>query len=156
MFIPKKSMKEMFREEPNVRNVNNLVSKAFGPFVRGNWEFFDGGNYGSPVLNKTKKLGQIGRRIPLGLIFPLALPMVPFDEVLGIIAGGYLFSPLHEMGRFTSKDGSSLEVWPKYMKRANKYAELYKNQFGTDVKICVMKDNYQRWLEEEQSLSNIR
>jgi len=101
----------------NLSLVNKLVKKSFG---RG---FF--GNH-SPIID------------------PLCADQIRGNEVDGIAKRTWLPIPwLWEnyvcAGQFTSKDGSSLEVFPNYINKAKEYGALYKKETGKDVLIGEME-----------------
>jgi len=113
------------------RKINTLIMKSFGFLCRGNWEMFSGGNYGSPITNKTKKPNSIGILFHIFPPLPPSIYIPPFSS---------LFSHVFQRGRFTSKDGSSLIVKPRYKKNAERYAELYEKRFKKCVDITVSED----------------
>jgi|TARA_Y100000310_G_scaffold340505_1_gene436513 hypothetical protein len=121
---------------PSIRQINNLVSKSFGPFCRGNWKMYSGGNYGSPTTEKIKKPNLIGRIWTLLPFPPLCIPLP--SVYIPLISN--LFGPIATKGKFTSEDGSSLVVKPKYEKSAERYSELYKEIFGKPVEIRVSEN----------------
>ena len=108
------------------------------------------------ILSKTEKLQLVdkvnyildtafrlnkssGRKRIRGYFSPGGLPKN--KNTLGEIYEVYynLRPDLGEfIGRFTNEDGSSLEVNPEYSSQTQRYAELYKKEFGKDVKVDLI------------------
>jgi hypothetical protein len=105
--------------DQNVKLVNRLVKNAFGNSFSGDYDVT------STSLDQTMQ-----RREELGRIMRRTWLPIPF-----------IWEFFEDIGRFTSKDGSSLKVRISYLPRAEKYAELYKRQFGKTVQIQMFKDN---------------
>ena len=104
---------EKITSEPQVKQINALVKKAFGFGCKGNWGYLDLGDNGiMPVKEKYPKF--IARRIVL-------------------IPGLIDFSIIK--GRFTSNNGSSLQIDDKHKNQAEKYSNLYKQLTGKNIKI---------------------
>lgn len=92
--------------------VNGLLKRSFGVGVSGDWE----GKY-------PKNYFGIGRTSD-GL------------KYIGRNLGVYI----KKMGEFVDPSGAVLKVYPKYKKRAEEYAKLYKEKFGKDVTIELMEE----------------
>ncbi len=129
-------MKEKYtRDEPTVKSINSLVSKAFGTFIRGNWE--EAGE-----IRKTDRLSNIGRReISSLLALPVVWPIFLLDEILGVFTRKYSFSSIKKMGVFNSQDGSDLTVKKEFYDDAMDYACLYKERFGRWPKVRVSPES---------------
>ncbi len=102
-----------------VKEVNSLLREAFGKRCAGN--FLDACS--SCGLIETDRLEVIGDNgIPLfGSHFFGHIP----------------FFPQKVIGKFGSKDGSSVRVIPEYAEQAKRYAEAYRERFGKEVKVTI-------------------
>ena len=94
--------------------VNPLVKEAFGKRCKGNFL-----NISSDMI-ETDRLEVI------------------IDRGIGHPLWGYLpfFFP-KAIGKFDSKDGSSIRVMPEYREQAKRYAESYKEKFEKEVTIII-------------------
>lgn len=45
----------------------------------------------------------------------------------------------NHIGRFTQQDGSGIEVYPKYAEGAERFSELYRDEFSMDVSVICSK-----------------
>lgn len=103
------------------KKVNSLVRKAFGLGFRGNWAEPEetGSAYGGFITlhHKREVPDIIARRIPVIPIF------------ISIFQRG---------GRFTSFDGSRLEVPEGYEAQAEKYQRLYFREFKEVAQINIL------------------
>ena len=108
-----------------VNKINSLIEESFGPKYRGNYSVstFSAGSDGS--LDKKNSLEFIAR--PFFLIDP---------------SGGAGVAGLIGNGGENPSDGSVIAVRKdkkKYVEAAEKYAKLYKENFGKDVDIIYVK-----------------
>ncbi len=111
-------MENETRNEVNqVRNVNRLLKKAFGITTRGNLKYSRHQTGHSNPFYKVNRLECISK-IPL-------------------ISLGFFESPI---GRFESEDGSSLVVYPKHRRNAERYADFYEAEYGKRPIIRVEKE----------------
>lgn len=91
--------------------VNLLVREAFGERYQGNF------SVSSEYFSETNSLETIADKG----IFLFDLPL--FGQKV--------------IGKFDSKDGSSIRVLPKYASQARMYAEMFEARFGKEVKVTI-------------------
>ena len=122
-----------FPKKPSIKGVNRLVRKAFGIGCKGNWYEFFQPSCGAHYNKKSNKLDLIGK---IWTVSPLLIPI----PLLDIPLWSRMFGFISYKGRFTSEDGSSIDVLSKYSKQAEKYSELYKKTYGKEVSVHTISD----------------
>ena len=103
------------KPQTQIEKVNKLVEMSFGRGFSGNRILFS--NSSGSHMVEADRLESIAKRG-----WPYILRLIERYEVIG---------------RFTSEDGSSLNINPEYLNGAERYALLYKLDSGKDVLIKV-------------------
>ncbi len=112
----------VMRNEQIVEKANSLIKMSFGRFYRGNYHIVGGGIGGGSLHERKDYLEVLASKMAwMGLGDP--------STGVGI------------KGLFNA-DGSVIAVLKKFEHQAKKYAELYRQEFGQDVRVIVKEGYY--------------
>lgn len=107
----------------HIKKVNALIKKSFGRFYRGNYHIVGGGVSGGALIEKQDSLATLASKMAwLGF----------GDPSMGVGVKGVF-----------NADGSIVVVLEKYEYQAKKYAELYHQEFGKEVRVITKSDFYE-------------
>jgi hypothetical protein len=98
-----------------VERVNPLIEKAFGKGFKGNYD-----NVSVSTFCNHEGLKEVGR-----------LAMIAKNGFVSYRFAG-------ELGASKEDDGSVIGVFLEYNKQAQKYADLYKKEFGKEVRVVFV------------------
>ena len=107
----------------HIGKVNALIKKSFGRFYRGNYHIVGGGLSGGTLFERTDYLEVLASKMAwLGF----------GDPSMGVGVKGIF-----------NADGSTIAVLKKYERQAKKYAELYQQEFGKEVRMITKSNFYE-------------